>query len=158
MRERAHCGASNRLIHTEGVALPYQAQSVAKKHFFAAKPGVPGRLAARAVGGGARQDAVGIDDGAIGVEADRADAASARGELLAVGDINPAAVPRVEARAAIGGVVPGVGGAAHHFGRPGDDAIREALWQRDTVLVWCLQLSGGRWERVFGVATAAKQW
>ena len=134
----AHGRVRHRLVDAGRVALPDQ--SGPDVGLLAGQPGAPRGDAAGAVRVAALEDAVGIEDPAVGVEVDRRHAAQLRArreevEDLRVAGVVPAALAVVEGGRPVGEQVPLVAGVADRVAADSDDAGGEALGQDQAVLV-----------------------
>ena len=114
-----------RLGDAEGIAFPDQATI----EFLTAEPGLPRRHATAAIGAAERagQDFVGAFDRALGVEGDRVDAAR---QMLAIRNIDPAAVRFGEYSGTVRIGMPAEIGAGNDFAGAADDAGGEASRQQ----------------------------
>ena len=132
--EGPHGRAHLALARLEGVALEDVALFAPElgDGLFARQPRPPWRGPARTVRLGAGEDAVGVDDGAVGPEPERTHAALAEGQL-AVRDVDPPTVGRGVGGATVGGPVPEVGGARHRLPAHGHDPAGEPGGQGDAV-------------------------
>jgi hypothetical protein len=128
VREHAERRPRHRRLGPGRVALPDLPRVV----LLARQPCAPRRRPAGAVRPGAAEDAVGVDEIAIGVEGDgaRARVGSAR---LAVGDVDPPARLRLERGATVGSEMPLVAARADGLAGAGDLAGGEALREHEAV-------------------------
>ena len=117
--EGAHGRAGQAAPLAGRVAFPHEAAH----HLLAREPGAPWGRPARAVLGGAVEDAVGGPGLRVGAEAHGRGAAV---EHLGVGDEDPAAVVRGEARHPVRGLVPAVVRARRPAGRRGRSGASES--------------------------------
>src|SRR3546814_522447 len=146
--ERNAAGVGNHGTGGSGVGSSDFVGAAAGLPLLARQPRAPRGQPARAVAEGATEDRGGVDDGAIGREADgpsgageghvgegpreRCEQAGASWHVdgrrvLGVGDVDPAAIIGGDAGPAVGEEVPQVGGAWHRDQRGGHHPRREAL-------------------------------